>query len=195
MLHTVFVVTLASWIEDDAPQRAGISLVGFECKTGSDISLDRRSQEPRHSVFFAYHALEECSVLLPETATPPSLAHRGVRLVSQRVTARVSIHTVYAPTVEASEDHDCGLDLLRDVVSDHRIQHRTQLHVLDHVVCLATGPQVLRDSVDIVLQHLIVIRVRVRVRVRVGVRVGVRVRFRVRVKVGVRVGVGVRESR
>merc|ERR1719362_1653004 len=109
----------------------GISHVSFERKRSSHVSPDCSGQKPRHPVLFADHALEECSVLSPETAAPPRLACRGVRL---DVNSSAYVLASYAPGVEATEDDDCGFYLLRDIIPDHGVDHRAQFHVLEHVV-------------------------------------------------------------
>merc|ERR1719174_31795 len=126
----------------------GISHVSFERKRSSNLSTERSRQKPRHPVFFADHALEECPVLSPETATPPRLACRGVRL-------RIDIVSSHAPGVDATEDDGCGFYLLRDIIPDHGVDHRTQFHVLENAVLLRTGPKILSHRVDIIFDRVV----------------------------------------
>merc|ERR1719174_1307073 len=127
----------------------GISHVSFERKRSSNLSTERSRQKPRHPVLLADHALEECPVLSPETAAPPRLACRGGRL-------RIDIVSSYAPGVDATEDDGCGFYLLRDIIPDHGVDHRTQFHVLDDTKLLTTGPKILSHHFNIVFHRSVV---------------------------------------
>ena len=45
-------------------------------------------------------------------------------------------------------------DLLRNIIPDHGVDHRTQFHVVEHVVPLTTGPKILSQSVNIISHRL-----------------------------------------
>merc|ERR1719353_2601139 len=109
-------MVLPSRIKRYTPHRegmGGISHVSFERKRSSNLSTERSRQKPRHPVLLADHALEECSVLSPETAAPPRLAFGGVGL---DIDVGNVVFPSYAPGVDATEDGGCGFYLLRDIV-------------------------------------------------------------------------------
>ena len=74
------------------------------------------AHEPGHPVFFADHTIEEWSKFVPETATPPRLARRGVGSID----VRTAVHT--AAVDVPADDYRC-LYLLLDIVPDHCVDN------------------------------------------------------------------------
>ena len=91
--------------------------------------------------------------MAPETATSPRLTGTWIGGVFATPNG-LPIHT---PGVDASKDCGCSLDLLSDVLPDHRVEHRTQFHPVDDIVSFAASPQILGHTVYIASEILVVL--------------------------------------
>ena len=114
VLHTVLRFGFSQSIEHHSPQCSGMLPVSVEHEIGGNMSLARRRQEAWHPVFLAHHSHKERLELLSETATPPGLTIGRVGCVR--------VFAVNKSFVDAAENDGCSLHLLRDVVSDDRVE-------------------------------------------------------------------------
>ena len=89
---------------------------------------------------------------------PPPLHVSPSGGVGLDVHAHTYMLASYAPGVDATEDDGCGFYLLRDIIPDHGVEHRTQFHIVNDTKLLTTGPKILSHHFNISFHRSVVFK-------------------------------------
>lgn len=123
----IFEIVLAPWIQRDVPQCTRMPLIAFGYKRHGNVPRGGGAEETRHAVFAPNDVVEERSEFVTEATSSPDLS---VGWEMHGFEGGTFDFTAHPQLIEVTANGDAVLDLLSDIISDHRVENGTQFHVI-----------------------------------------------------------------